>query len=461
MNTRALLVVSLLALMASLPGSQSAGGEQADKTPSPNDDSHIPKVFEVGPGQQYSTIEAACAAASSGDTVLVHALDGDAPYRKPALFVSKAKIKFSAAPAKGKKYVRIDGEGFNYTGAGSTPRAVFQFNKGADGCIVEGFEIFNARNDSNNGAAIRINEANDVTIRYCEIRNNDMGVMSNGSVADNTGANQRFEFCLVHDNGTDKEPGYNHNFYLGGTSVVIHCCEIRNSTTGHNFKSRAHFNWVEYSFVHDSSNREFDLVDGAGNTSVPGSHTVLLGNVIAKANDCTGNRAVIHFGQDGGKGHDGTLYLVNNTIVTPFASPVIDLSAAKAGTRLLNNLVFDGGVNGQHVLVNAANGADLANVSGECNWLSRGFDPMGAMDSKTNVLSNSEPPFVAPGRFDWRLIAGKAGEFRFGKALDKLGLPSPNDGAPTAFTVFRQYLHPLQVLLRTDAAKPFVGSGIK
>ena len=66
--------------------------------------------------------------------------------------------------------------------------------------------------------------------------------------------------------------------------------------------------------------REFDLVDGDANTEAPGSHAVLVGNVIAKAKGCKGNHAVIHFGQDGGKDHRGTLYLVHNTIVQPFGS---------------------------------------------------------------------------------------------------------------------------------------------
>jgi len=119
---------------------------------------------------------------------------------------------------------------------------------------------------------------------------------------------------------------------------------VYGSLTGHNVKSRAHFNRIEYCYVHDSANREFDLVDSA-ETAAPGSHAVLLGNLIVKNPKCKGNRAVIHFGQDGGKEHDGTLFLVHNTILTPFVSPVIDLSASKAKARLLGNLVDAGGGN--------------------------------------------------------------------------------------------------------------------
>ena len=148
------------------------------------------------------------------------------------------------------------------------------------------------------------------------------------------------EFCEIHHNGDPADPGYNHNLYLGGTSVTLRACEVHSSLTGHNVKSRAHHNRVEYCYIHDSANREFDLVDAA-DTAQPDSHAVLLGNIIVKDPNCGGNRSVIHFGQDGGKEHDGTLHLVFNTIVTPFMSPVVELSAPKAKAQLTGNLVWD------------------------------------------------------------------------------------------------------------------------
>ncbi len=132
-----------------------------------------------------------------------------------------------------------------------TPRAIVQFEPGAGGCVLEGFELTNARNRSSNGAGVRINQANDVVVRRCDI----------------------------HHNGSQRRAGFNHNLYLGGTSVRVTAFEIYALTTGHNYKSRAHYNWVETSFIHDSANGEFDIVDGAGNTDSSGSHAVLPGVV--------------------------------------------------------------------------------------------------------------------------------------------------------------------------------------
>ena len=236
----------------------------------------------------------------------------------------------------------ISGKGFNYSGAGSTPRAIFQFNPGADGCVLDGFELTAAHNDSHNGAGVRINGSNNVTVRNCAIHNNDMGVMSNGDGSATKAVNQRIERCQIHHNGDPSQPGYNHNLYLGGTSVTLRFCEVNSSLTGHNVKSRAHYTRVEYCYIHDSANREFDLVDAA-DTARPESDAVLLGNIIVKSPQCKGNRAVIHFGQDGGKERDGTLYMAFNTVVTPFASAVVELSTPKAKAVMVGNLVSDGG----------------------------------------------------------------------------------------------------------------------
>ncbi len=140
-------------------------------------------------------------------------------------------------------------------------------------------------------------------------------------------------------------------------------------------KSRAHHTRVEYCYVHHSANREFDLVDAA-ETARPQSDAVLLGNIIVKDPQCSGNRTVIHFGQDGGKGHNGTLYLAFNTIVTPFLAPVVELSAPKAKAVLLGNLLSDGGNRQQHqVLAVARGGASLRRRDRQRQLAERCFRP--------------------------------------------------------------------------------------
>jgi hypothetical protein len=435
-------------------------------------------TLEVGQGKPFARIQDALAGAKPGDEILVHPLPDGKPYQKEALLVRTPRLSFRAKiGAKGER-VRIDGSGFDYSGAGRVPRAIFQFDPGADGCLVEGFELTGARNESSNGAGIRINQASDVTIRSCEIHGCDMGAMSNGEAGKGTARNQRFELCLVRENGNKGDPGYNHNFYLGGTSVTLRGCEVRGATTGHDFKSRAHLNWIECCYIHDSANRELDLVDTAGNTDIPGSHTVLLGNIIVKAKDMSGNRTVIHFGQDGGKDHQGTLWLAHNTIVTPYIAPVVELSAPGAGAVLENNIVWDSaaGQRGQ-VLVAARGGAKLDAARGSHNWIGPHFSlPAGAGFAAGNLVAaaKEDPPFVDPGRGDFRLRAVKGCRLiDAGIAWDKLGLPprpgpeepkgGPEDakGRPEkskARIEFLEYRHPLGAEARRADGKPDLGA---
>ncbi|MGQ9592752.1 MAG: hypothetical protein ACUVYA_20940, partial [Planctomycetota bacterium] len=330
--------------------------------------------LEVGDGREFLRIEDALAKAQPGDTIRVHPLSGGRAYERPALLVRKPRIALVAVRRPGGKRVRLDGTGFEYSGAGSTPRAIVQFDPGADGSSLEGFELSGARNGSANGAGVRINHANDIAIRDCEIHHCDMGIMSNGEVSKGSARNQAIEACEIHENGSELHAGYNHNLYLGGTSVLLRGSNVWGATTGHNFKSRAHLNWIEASYVHDSANREFDLVDQEGNTDVPESHSVIAGCVIAKAREIRGNRAVIHFGQDGGKDHRGTLYLVHSTIITPYAAPVVEVSAPGASLLIQGTVVWDGGAAqpGQ-VLAAVRGGATLERISGRANWISRNF----------------------------------------------------------------------------------------
>ena len=223
-------------------------------------DSTQTAALEVGPGKPFARIEDAYAQAHPGDTILVYPLPDNQPYLQVALYIDQPHITFRAASWAAGQRIPLSGEDFDYSGRGQVPRAIFQFNRGADGATVEGFELFGAHNESHNGAGIRINQANDVAVRHCEI----------------------------HHNGDESHPGFNHNLYLGGTSAFVRFCDIHSSLTGQNLKSRAHFNWIEASYIHHSANRELDLVDD-DDTAQPQSHTVLIGCIVAKDPQCHGN----------------------------------------------------------------------------------------------------------------------------------------------------------------------------
>ncbi len=449
MRTRPLAMMAWLAATAVLCGASPARA----------------RTFEVGPGKAFGRIEDAAARARPGDVVLIHPLPGGRPYLKVAVFVRQKNVTFRGVPGKDGRRVPLSGKGYAYSGRGRIPRALFQFNRGADGCTLENVELFGAHNRSHNGAGVRINQANDVTIRNCEIRRNDMGIMSNGDGTQKTARNQLIEHCVIHHNGDPKRPGYNHNLYLGGTSAVLRFSEVHSSLTGHNVKSRAHHTRVECCTVRDSANREFDLVD-ARDTTAPGSHAVLIGNIIVKDPRCRGNRAVIHFGQDGGGPHDGTLHLIHNTIVTPFISPVLDLSAAKARAVLIGNIVTSGGRGQRNQVLIAATrgGAKRTSVSGSHNWFGAGFRrSIGGtrLDAGATTFGKrgAPSPFADAKRRDFRLAPSAKGIIDAGLPAGKLAVPvvpgAPADeGGPLRW----QYKHPAGKEPRPSDGKPDLGA---
>ncbi len=407
----------------------------------------VAATLEVGPGKAFSRIEEATHEASPGDVILVYPQPDGQSYTETAVYVRNRNLTFRAVPADDSRWVKVSGKGFDYSGRGSVPRAIFQFNRGADDCVLEGFELFGAHNDSHNGAGVRINSANNITVRKCNVHHNDMGIMSGGDGTSRTAINQQIIDCTIHHNGDASHPGYNHNVYLGGTSVTLSGCEIHSSLTGHNVKSRAHHTRVQYCYVHHSSSREFDLVDST-DTARPGSHAVLMGNIIVKDPLCSANRAVLHFGQDGGREHNGTVYLMFNTIVTPFISPVVELSSPSAKAHLLGNLVWDGGnrQNNQKI-ANARSGASERNVTGKSNWFSGGFTDLAKtnLDPKANLIRRvATAVFVDPEQHDYRLTDQMARAMTTRLSVSQIEIPATPGFRKTdrQGLLTHQYRHP-------------------
>lgn len=310
------------------------------------------KTLHVGPGQAFSRIEDALEAAAPGSRIIVHPLPNSEAYKEVKLMVSKPNLTIQAADPN--QPIPLDGTGVNYTGAGSTPRAIVQFCAEGSGGTLDGFILCGAHNDTHNAAGVRISQANDVTISRCDIHGNDMGIMSDGRAGgkgvEPQGANQLVTHCRITENGAPEEPGYNHNLYLGGDSVTIQYSEIARAVTGHNVKCRVHRVTISNCSIHDAANREIDLVDGKNCTDVSGSNALISNCSIKKDARCQGNHGTIHFGKDGGAAHDGGLVLKNNVIETPFSTPVIELTDGK-GVVLNGNVFSDAGTGTAAVLV--------------------------------------------------------------------------------------------------------------
>ena len=359
-----------------------------------------PHLITVGPGKEFREISTAIASAKSGDTIEVFRSPDN--YRGTHVLVTKSHIQIVGMgdriviQGEPDQHVTIDGTGFDYSGAGQIPRAIFQFDPRSYGDRLVNLDLTNAHNRTFNGAGVRINGGNSITIENCEIHNCDMGIMSNG-IGDNplSGSDQKIEGCYIYDNGNQGQAGYNHNLYLGGENVLVESCEIDDPLTGDNLKSRAHFNLIEYNNIHGAVNREVDLVD-SDYTKDKYSNSVLIGNLITKNNKSTGNHNVIHFGAESGD-HNGTLFLLHNTISTPFSGPVIELDLTDSSVVVEGNC-FVGPSHGEGNFCQFFKGATSKQVRGQNNIFTRSY--LASINHKSfkkmSLLDSTGQPVLYP-----------------------------------------------------------------
>lgn len=359
----------------------------------------------VGPGKGFVRIEDALAQAEPGDTVVIYARGDGSPYRKTALRISKPRIALRGELDGNGKPPLLDGSGGSYAGTNKVPRAIIEFGPEAEGGSVSGLHLANAHNASHNAAGVRIDAANDVTVTACRIESCDLGVFSNGAAAGNATAMQRLTVrdCTIRRNGDPSQPDMSHNLYLGGSSARVVGCLIEESTSGHNLKSRLGQLLVEACLIRHAAHRELDLVDAPGVTDQAGGFALVLGCQLIKDPACGGNRSVIHWGQDGGADRLGNLYLVHCTVITPFAAPVIELSAPGAQVSLANDLICGpDGAPGARTLV-ARRGPGLAEpLSAAGVWLSGNYAP----GPPGKVIMLGQPGAAPPVHTeDWRPVS--------------------------------------------------------
>ncbi len=281
----------------------------------------------------------------------------------------------------------LDGTGHTATGAGAVPRAVLQIE--GSWVRIENLAFRNARNLQGNAAGIRVTGAAHTTLFRCSIMHCDMGIMSDSNDM------LHIEQCEIAFNGSPQYfNGYSHNLYLGGNRTKIRFCNIHHPVCGMNVKTRGRFTALLYNYIANSQEGELSLVDEQ-DTGLPYSNALLLGNVVVSSSRRTGNDwKFLDFGQDMGRPHNGTLFLIHNTFAA--GSPHIQFlqaSSAQAGIEAHNNIFY-----GSSQIVRKAPGT----VSGSHNWLPENTPPSGL----TECVFGVRPGFENPAAHNFRLMPG-------------------------------------------------------
>jgi hypothetical protein len=339
-------------------------------------------TYEVGSGQVYPTI-ASLPSLIPGDLVNIHS----------GVYNEVKKWTDSGLPGSpitlrgvGTPRAVIDASKQNVTGKKGTPRAAWEIQ--GNNYVIENLEFINARNTSHNGAGIRVLFANGTTIRNCKITFCDMGVMSSSN------DDLLVENSEVAFNGTRRFDGFSHNFYLAGGKSVVQFCYIHDAPYGQNFKTRGHYTELLYNYIADSNEGEVGPVDGT-DTAAGNSNMAMIGNIVVSKPNRTGNTGkFINFGQDSGGSHNGTLFLVNNTLIA--GSPSIQFLTANAvdGSIVAINNIF----RGSDVISPAS---DYSRVTGWNNFV----DSTATVPSGFSTNISGDPGFVNEFQRDFHLTS--------------------------------------------------------
>jgi Hint domain len=275
-------------------------------------------ILTVGPGQQYTTIEGAVAAASPGDTVDVQA----------GIYTNDFVSIFQnlTLQAIGGPVQMVD-----TLPADATPIKKAIIDEGGPGISVtiNGFDISGAVVPDGNGAAIRY-EGGSLTLNNDYFHNNQDGMLAasdpNGTITIN---NSEFAF-----NGVGGD-GQTHNLYVNDIALLtITNSYFHDANVGHEIKSRA-----EDTVITDS--RIFDLLSTASySIDLPNGGNATITNNVIEQGPNTQNPYIIAYGEEDQSNPGTTVSIAENTIVNddPGGAGILNPTATALG--FTNNSVY-------------------------------------------------------------------------------------------------------------------------
>ena len=279
-------------------------------------------ILTVGPGQQYTTVAAAVAAAGNGDTIDIEAgtyTNDFATIPKSLVIqaVGGPVVEQSTEPTpNGKAIWDVGGTsvtdtitGIEFTGAEVTPQG---------------------GNGNNNGAGIRT-EGGTLTLNDDYFYANQEGLLAapdpNGILTINDS-----EFA---DNGYGD--GYTHNLYVDQIATLdIDDSYFHDAIAGHEIKSRALNTIIENSRIQDQNGTASYVID------LPNGGNALIQNDTIQKGPNAQNPAIISYGEESNL-NPGSLVIAGNTIINDLTShaPIGVQNDTGTAATITNNQIYD------------------------------------------------------------------------------------------------------------------------
>ena len=246
-------------------------------------------ILTVGPGQHFTTIAAAVAAASPGDTIDVQAgiytNDSVGIFKNLTLQAIGGAVKMIATidPPNGKAIIEEGGSGVAVT--------------------INGFDISGAVVPDGNGAAIRY-DGGTLSLNNDYLHNNQDGLLGaadpNGSITINDSE--------VAFNGAGD--GKTHNLYIGAIAdFILTNSYIHDAKVGHELKSRAQNNTITDNRIFDNNSTSSYSID------LPNAGDADIERNIIQQGPNGENDNIIAYGEEGATNSGTSVLITDNTII--------------------------------------------------------------------------------------------------------------------------------------------------
>ena len=246
--------------------------------------------WHIGPGQTWTMPSQVSALVSNGDTVNIAA--GTYPSDVARWQADDLLLRGVGGMA------HLESNGLAW---GNKAIWVVQ----GDRTTIEWIEFSECSVPDMNGAGIR-QEGHDLTVRHCYFHDNENGILA-GDVNPST---IRIEHTEFDHNGYGD--GFSHNLYINHVdSLIFRYNYSHHAHIGHELKSRAHVNVIEYNrFSNEATgdaSREIDLPNGGT--------AYVIGNVVQQG--LLGqNSNLVGYGAEGlSNPPPHEIYAINNTLV--------------------------------------------------------------------------------------------------------------------------------------------------
>lgn len=284
-------------------------------------------VFTIGPNETYSSPNALYLANDNGSVSIAN---GDTIYIEAALYEGTSATAVWHADSllirgiNGRPHMKANG-------AYIWQKAIW-VTAGND-IRVENIEFSECAVPDMNGAGIRVDGIG-LKINNCYFHDNEDGILTSNPYAGNI----IVEHSEFNHNGYGD--GYSHNIYVGHVDTfVLRFCYMHHAYIGHNVKSRAEVNFIEYNRIMDEYTGQASYLVSLPN----GGFSILIGNLFMQGENAE-NKTLIDYGSEGLSNSSSEFYFVNNTMINERWNGIfISANTSSSVVKLINNALIGSG----------------------------------------------------------------------------------------------------------------------